>query len=219
MAGFFSPDNWYWKPFSYVGDAVLLSGMWLITSLPVVTAGAATTALYDCVAHCVRGGERDLFSRYFGTFKRELVPAMISFFLWALVLFGINRGIRGISGLLPDTNQGVMAVAALLFLQTVVVGIFAWVLPLLSRFTFSVVDLNRMAVRMALGHIVRTMAAGVVTMGAFLLCRRTGFAFMIAPEIVAVIWAALMEPVFKQYMTEEERMAVEKPKEDQEDPL
>ena len=51
MAGFFSPDNWYWKPFSYVGDAVLLSGVWLITSLPIFTAGAATTALYDCVAH------------------------------------------------------------------------------------------------------------------------------------------------------------------------
>ena len=65
MAGFFSSENWYWKPFGYVGDAVLLSCTWVLTSVPVVTAGAATTALYDCVAHCVRGREKDIFSRYF----------------------------------------------------------------------------------------------------------------------------------------------------------
>ena len=219
MAGFFSPDNWYWKPFSYVGDAVLLSGTWLITSLPIFTAGAATTALYDCVAHCVRGGERDLFSRYFSTFKRELKPSMVSFFLWALILWGINRAIRAVGILLPSTNAGVMAVAAMLFLLAVATGVFSWVLPLLSRFTFSAADLNRMAVRVAFGHIFRTILLGIITLGAVAVCLRTGFAFMIVPELTAVLWAALMEPVFKQYMTEEERMAVEKPKEDREDPL
>lgn len=174
MAGFFSPDNWYWKPFSYVGDAVILSGMWLITSLPIFTAGAATTALYDCVAHCVRGGERDIFSRYFQTFKRELKPAMASFFLWAVLLWAIFKGIQGISAFLPNTNAGVMAVAGLLFLLAVGTGVFAWVLPMLSRFTFSVADLNRMAIRVAFGHIFRTILLGLLTLAAVALCLKIG---------------------------------------------
>ena len=109
--------------------------------------------------------------------------------------------------------------AAMLFLLSLVVGIFSWVLPLLSRFTFSLGDLNRMAVKLALGHIFRTVILGLLTVGAFLLCTRTWYPMMVVPELLAVLWAAVMEPEFKQYMTEEEREAVEKPPEDREDPL
>lgn len=219
MAGFFSPENWYWKPFDYVADAVLLSGMWVLGSIPIVTCGAATTALYDCVAHCVRGGEKDLFGRFFRTYKRELVPSMICFVLWMGILLGCRQGIKLAAGFLPNTNGGAMVVAGLFFLLSVVAGIFAWVLPLLSRFTFSIGNLNRMAVKLACSHIFRTILAGVAAVAAVEICRRTWYPMMVVPEIVAVIWAALMEPIFKKYMTEEERMAVEKPKEDENDLL
>ena len=217
MAGFFSSENWYWKPFGYVADAVILSCTWALFSIPLFTAGAATTALYDTVAHCIRGSEKDIFSRFFSTFKRELMPSMICSLIWALVLYGLYMGIRGCAGILPATNASVMIVAGLFFLYSVVVGIFSWVLPLLSRFTFSLGSLNKTAVKLACGHPFRTIASGIFTVLVFGLCLRTVFSFMILPEILAVIWAFLMEPVFKQYMTEEERQAVEKNKDDEED--
>lgn len=219
MSGFFSPDNWYWKPFAYVGDAVILSGMWLLGTIPLITAGAATTALYDTVAHCVRGRERDMLSRFWGTFKREIVPSFLSLVLWVLVITGLYKLIGLYAGTLENTNFSVMIVAALLFALSVVVGIFSWVLPLLSRFTFSLGALNLTAVKLACGHPFRTILSGLFTMGAAALCLRTGFAFLLVPEILAVLWAFLMEPVFKKYMTEEERQAVEKCKDDKEDPL
>ena len=217
MAGFFSPDNWYWKPFSHVADSVILSCTWCLCSLPLFTAGAATAALYDTVAHCVRGGEKDLFARFFSTFRRELVPGFLSSALWAGSLFLCYRGIRLAAGLLPATNASVMVVAGLFFLLSLVAGIFSWVLPLLSRFTFSFGGLNVTAVRLACGHPLRTIASGIFTGLTFLLCLRTVFSFMILPEILALFWAFLMEPVFKQYMTEEERRAVEMDPDDEED--
>ena len=219
MAGFFSPDNWYWKPFSYVADAVILSGMWTLCSLPLFTAGAATAALYDTVAHCIRGGERDLFGRFFGTLRRELVPGFLSSALWVLLITLLYRGIRRLAGVLPATNGSVMLIAGLFFCLSVVAGIFSWVLPLLSRFTFSFSALNLTAVRLACGHPFRTVLSGLCTAAAYALCLRTAFAFLLAPEILALIWAFLMEPVFKKYMTPEERMAVEKPAEDKEEDL
>ena len=217
MAGFFSPDNWYWKPFSHVADAVILSCTWCLCSLPLFTAGAATAALYDTVAHCVRGGEKDLFSRFFSTLKRELISGFFSSALWAGILFLMYRGIRLAAGLLPATNASVMVISALFFLLSAVAGMASWVLPLLSRFTFSFGGLNLTAVRLACGHPFRTIASGLFTALSFALCLRTVFSFMILPEILAVVWTFLMEPVFKQYMTEEERRAVEKNPDDEED--
>ena len=144
---------------------------------------------------------------------------MVSSLLWGLLIYGLYRGIRAVTGLLPANNGGVMTVAAMLFLLSVVVGVFSWVLPLLSRFTFSIGNLNRMAVKLALGHIFRTVLLGLLTVAAVALCTRTWYPIMVVPELLAVLWAAIMEPVFKQYMTEEEREAVERPPEDREDPL
>lgn len=219
MSGFFSPDNWYWKPFSYVADAVILSGMWLLGSLPLITAGAATTALYDTVAHCVRGRERDIFSRFWGTYKREILPSFISLLLWCVGIGGLYQLIKIYAGTLQNTNGSAMLVTGLLFALSVVVGIFSWVLPLLSRFTFSVGALNLTAIKLACGHPFRTILSGLFTMAATALCLRTGFAFLLVPEILAVLWAVLMEPIFKKYMTEEEIQAVEKAPEDEEDSL
>ena len=60
----FDPDSYFWRPLGYVGELVVLSLLWVVCCLPVVTAGQATAALYDCVAHCVRRGEGDLFGRF-----------------------------------------------------------------------------------------------------------------------------------------------------------
>ena len=219
MAGFFSPDNWYWKPFSYVADAVILSSMWTLSSIPLFTCGAATTALYDTVAHCVRGREQDLFTRFFSTFRRELKPSFLVTLIWGSLLFLLYQGIRAVTASLSATNVSVMMVAGMLFVFSLAVGIFSWLLPTLSRFTFSLGTLNVTAVRLACGHPFRTIASGIFTVLACGLCLRTMFAFLLLPEILALIWAFLMEPVFKQYMTEEEKAAVEKCPDDQKDSL
>ena len=52
-------------------DVLALSLLWTFLSLPLFTLGAATTALYDSVAHCVRGGEAPPYARFFRAFKAE----------------------------------------------------------------------------------------------------------------------------------------------------
>ena len=43
----FDPEGTIWKPLGYLGDFVMLSLMWAVCCIPVVTVGPATTALYD----------------------------------------------------------------------------------------------------------------------------------------------------------------------------
>lgn len=51
------PNNWFWRNVARVGDLIGLSVCWMICSLPLFTAGAATVALYDATVHCVRREE------------------------------------------------------------------------------------------------------------------------------------------------------------------
>lgn len=203
MAGFFSSDNWLWKPFDYIADLFIMSSMWLLTSLPIVTMGAATTAMYDCTAHCVRGQDKNIFGRYFRTFKREFVPSTVSLVFWALVLGGLYQLAKVYSANAPETTAAIVIMVCLLFLLTFAVGIFSWVFPLLSRFTFSVVQLNITAVKLAIANLPRTILLGMMTEAIVLLCVRLWVPALLLPELLMLGWRKVMEPVFKRYMPAE----------------
>ena len=157
MSRFFSRDNWLWSPFSWVADMFILSCLWVICSVPLLTIGASTAALYDCVARCVRGGDEKMFARFFRTFRRELVQSVPSLLLWVCVIAGGYAAISAYGNNVTVTGTSTAITTGLLLLLTIVVGIAAWVFPLLSRFTMSFTSLNLMAARLALIHLPRTM--------------------------------------------------------------
>ena len=56
-----------------------LSVLWLLCSLPVLTLGAATTALYDSVVRCIRYKQpKPPTPASSVLFKNELVPGILS---------------------------------------------------------------------------------------------------------------------------------------------
>ena len=197
----FNPENWIWTPFGWVADFLILSCLWLLCSIPVVTAGAAFAALYDCTARCMIGGEREMFSRFFRTFRRELKQGSLSFVLWAVILGGAAALVRGFTGSAAGTDGNLMIAYACVICLGMLTGIGAWVFPLLSRFTFSFGSLQAAALKMAVGYLPRTVLLAAVNIGAGWLCLRYLMPVMIVPGIAAFCSAAILEPVFKKYET------------------
>ena len=197
----FHPDNWIWQPFGMVADFLILSCLWLICSAPLVTAGAATAALYDCCARCVKGEDRELLSRYFRTFRRELVAAIPSTLLWAAVLGGYLFQVNGFVGSASGTTVNLVIAYGMVVFLGFLVGVASWIFPLLSRFTFSFGALNRTAVQLALTQLPRTMALGVINTVAGWICLRLMLPVMVVPGIAALLCAYVIEPVFQTYET------------------
>lgn len=199
----FNPENWIWQPFGKVADFLILSALWLFSSIPLVTVGAACTALYDCSSHCVKDGERDMFSRYFKTFRAELVPATVSTVLWAAVLGLLYWLIRSFTAVLEATTFNMVLSYGLLMILAFVAGVCSWVFPLLSRFTFNVSGLNVTALRLAMGHLPRTIALAAVNVAGGYLCVRFWLPVMIVPGIVSLLSAYILDPVFRKYEEQE----------------
>ena len=196
---FFNSETGIWRFFSWVGDIVMLSLLWVLCSVPLVTMGAASTALYDAVVHVIRRKDDSVFSRFFGTFRRELKTACLSTLLWGALAGLIVFLYRGLAGSAPD-GQVVTAWSVLfLLLLYLLLCVVCWVFPILSRFTFGFADLNRTAVRLALGNILRSASmALLVGLGIAAFSRNFYFVFFV-PGLIAWLSSYLIEPVFEKY--------------------
>lgn len=64
-------------------DLILLNALWLVCSLPVVTIGASTTAMYYVCILSIRQGDGYVVRRFFKSFRENFVKATI---LWLMIL-------------------------------------------------------------------------------------------------------------------------------------
>lgn len=196
---FFDPEGLIWKPLGYVGDLVMLSLLWGVCSIPLVTIGPATAALYDCMVRCVRQKKDNLFARFFQTFRAELKIGALSTLLWA-ALIGLPLALvpRAL-GALPRSPLFAALAIGFVLLLFFLLAVFVWVFPTLSRFTFGFADLNRTALRLALGNILRSAAMALLTALGFAACWLFLTPLIFVPGLLALLWSFLIEPVFSRY--------------------
>ena len=110
-----------------------LNLLWIICSLPVFTAGAATAALYDVTLRLAREEEPPLTSRFFKAFRENFRQATI---LW-LILLGVGA-LLGADGYilyrLSKGTTGVVPVVCTLGLALIIAATIAYVIVLLYVF-------------------------------------------------------------------------------------
>ena len=64
-------DTWFFRAMGVVGDWAIVSVLWLVCSLPIITAGASTLALF-AVAHKMAAKQDYTAARdFFRAFKRD----------------------------------------------------------------------------------------------------------------------------------------------------
>lgn len=204
MGRFFNPDNWLWRGFGRLADYFLLSFCWLLTSAPVITVGTASIALYDTVAHCVRGGEGDMFKRYFSTFKRELKRGIALTVLWAVICFLLNVGYQVIVQLSGGSTG--WTIFSIVYFVTLLIplGILCWLIALESRFTYSFKDLHRTAFAFTLGYLPRTLVIVALLVVVLNVLLNFPFFVMVLPAVMVNLQAIFIEKAFAKHMPEEE---------------
>ncbi len=83
MGSFFNPDGSVMRALSKIADLAILNIMWLICSIPVITMGAATTALYYVTIKMAKNQEGYLVRVFFKAFKDNFKKSTI---VWMLFL-------------------------------------------------------------------------------------------------------------------------------------
>lgn len=85
---FFSQNTFLTRILSRLIDCILLSILWFLTSIPIVTIGASTTAAYGVALELAFGESPAIVSGYFASFKKNFLRSTAVFLvLTALGLF------------------------------------------------------------------------------------------------------------------------------------
>mgnify|MGYP002587022224 CR=1 FL=1 len=63
-------------------DVMALGFLWILCSLPIITIGASSTALYYAMVKCIKKGDGYIAKEFFRSFRMNLISGTI---LWVLI--------------------------------------------------------------------------------------------------------------------------------------
>lgn len=80
-------DNMFIKMLNRLGDAMILSLLFVIGSIPIVTIGTSMTATYYAAMKGVAGDDGYVFKNYIKSYKENLKQSIVIWLIMAVVLF------------------------------------------------------------------------------------------------------------------------------------
>ncbi|WP_432629429.1 YesL family protein [Brotaphodocola sp.] len=83
--GIFNPENRFWSFIDKIVNLCLLGILWALFSLPVVTAGASTTALFGYTLPLTEDEEGYVWQTFIRTFRKHFVKSTV---FWIGILAG-----------------------------------------------------------------------------------------------------------------------------------
>ena len=155
MGKIFDMDSPVMRVLNRVGDLLILNVLMIVCCIPVITAGAAFTAMHYVLLKIVRGEEGYLIRGFFKSFRSNFRQATL---IWLLMLLVVAVYVGDIwifnySGLVFPKPL-IIAVAAVAF---VLLMIAVYVFPLQARFENSVKNTLKNAMLLAFANLPRTI--------------------------------------------------------------
>ena len=179
-------------------DIVTAGLLWLLCSLPVVTIGAASAALYYCVVKCIRHERGRLVKSFFAAFRRDFKAAtlLLLIFLAAALLFGADVYAFGRMEV-PDLFGMIGRILLLALL-----AFSHWVFAFVSRFSNTVSATLKFCGYLALRNIGTTLLMTIELLGFGLIVWLMPPLVFILPGLVCLLLSLHIEPVFKPLTAE-----------------
>lgn len=131
MGRFFNFDSPVFQALNKVIDMIFLNILVVVTSIPLVTVGAAQAALYDVSGKLMRH-EGTVWASYWAAFRSNFKQATIQWLF--LAICGVLCA-WGIFVCIASEESGRILILAALIVQIVVLlAVYSWTFPMQSRF-------------------------------------------------------------------------------------
>lgn len=181
-------------------DLIVAGLLWLVCSLPVITIGASTTALYYAVNKCVRHNRGRLTPTFFSGFRRNFRQATL---IWLLMLAYVLVGLLDAYAFrLMGFGAGTVpyVLSFLFFLPPLL--LFPWIFAFVSRFQNTVSGTLKYCCWLALRHLKETLILAVELILLLLIAWLLPALIPFLPSSFCMMMSLSTEPVFRQLQQE-----------------
>ncbi len=204
MGRIFDYDGRIFTILRKIGEVACLSVFWLLSSLPLITMGAATAALYYTVNKVIRQDRGHLWQEYWHAFKSNLKQATVVQ-LYAMLVYAI--GIADCYILYQFALKWDMAriiyVAFLVFLLFLTVWVL-YLFPYLARFENATKEILKNCLWMMIGNLPWSILILFILIASIAILIFLPVSFLFVPAAYMWITNLIFERIFRKYMKKEE---------------
>ncbi len=191
-----------------VFDLMALSAFWLLFSVPIVTIGASSAALYSAVYHHVRNGEDYLWHSFWSAFRENFKRSTLAWLAALAILALLTVDVIVLRGMVQEGRPFgwlyyvVLGLLLLALTWTVYLAAYA------ARFNGTAREVLRFSFYLFRVHPIKMLAVLAIVLGGIALALLFPALVILIPA--AVYWGATfpIESVFYQHLRPEDRERV-----------
>ena len=183
-------DNVVTRGLSKIFDMVCLNILWLICSIPIITMGASTAAMYSVMLKMVKNEEGYIFRGFFKAFKDNFKQSTIMWLIILLltVVWWVDFNFAGSIG---GTGGFVLSVIFIL-LGVVLLSVTIYVFPLTARYVNTIRNTFKNALILTIAKLPYTFLMIAVLIAAVVFSFWTVQTLMIALPLWMLIGVSLI---------------------------
>lgn len=197
-----SLDSPFFEKGDRVGELFFAGFLWLLFSLPIVTIGPASSALYYTTVKVVRRKRDTVWRSFIGAFKSNLKQGILITCLYLAVFLIVLLGFMAGKNVQAGTELSMLAAAGFVVCIPFVL-ILPWIFPIISRFQAGILKQLQYAVCMALGHLPTTLGLIFLLLCTVFFMYLLPFLLLVLPGIYTWLSSMMIERVMKGYMKKE----------------
>ena len=209
MGNLFNPENRLFQILNKIVGIMQLSLLWFLFSLPLVTVGAATTALYYTTNKTLFKNRGYIWQEFWNSFKSNFKQSTIA---WLVILFLCILAIVDfyiLHALAVFTNNSNMDYIILALLLALVICWASYLFPYIARFNNKTLLIMKNAFIMAILNLLWTVLLLVPFVLAIIVLVAYPPLLFFVPGLYMSCLVLILERIFCKYMSPED-LAIEK---------
>ena len=167
MRGLFNMDGPVWQALGRLADLVILNLLFVISCIPVVTIGAAATALYSVTLKMVRDEESYILKGYWKSFKENFKQSTIMWLVMLVIGIVLYVDFKVVGSMTASASK--IYLVLLLAISLILVMGLVYIFPLQAKFYNTIKGTIKNAFLMALANLPYTAIIMVITIGSIIL--------------------------------------------------
>lgn len=200
MKGLFGYDGVLINFFGRIADFVCLSVLWLVFSVPVITMGAATTAMYNAIYKGIRQGYGGIWANFWEGFRSNFKQATI-IWLILLVIYAVLGASAYSAWVMAEAEViTVMPLILVLIVAAVVTLWTVYLLPSVARFTAPTSQILKSCSAVALINLFWSVALlAILGVGVYLTFTMP-VGLIVIPGLGMYVSSLILEHIFPKYV-------------------
>lgn len=197
-AKIFSNESKFARFMNVLADILVIGILWLVCSLPVITLGTASTAAYYAIAKTVRFRTGKPVEAFFHSFRVNLKQGLLFTLGFIVAIFFLVIDFVYLWGNENPLNDALFVI--LILVAFIVLAMWSFLNPLLSRFDRSGVELLRMSLFLSFRYLPITIGI----LAAFFVCCIAVYlmpwAILVVPGLYIYTLTFPMECIFRRML-------------------